>query len=65
MKIVENYGKLGQSTQFDTTFWQAQPPEVLFDAAFDMIKDYLLIKENYADEPRLQRTIESFQKTPS
>ena len=25
-------------------------------------KDYLLLKEGYADEPRLQRTIESFQK---
>lgn len=62
MPIQESYGKLGEEDNFDVTFWQNQTPEVLFEAAFDLVKDYLLIKEGYADEPRLQRTVESFQK---
>jgi hypothetical protein len=62
MPIQESYGKLGEEDNFDVTFWQSQTPEVLFEAAFDLVKDYLLIKEGYADEPRLQRTVESFQK---
>ena len=62
MRIQERYGKLGEEDDFDITFWQSQPPEVLFGAAFDLIKDYLLIKEGYAGVPRLQRTVESFKK---
>lgn len=62
MSFQESYGKLGEEDNFDVAFWQSQTPEVLFEAAFDLIKDYLLIKEGYADEPRLQRTVESFQK---
>ncbi len=62
MLIQESYGKLGEEDNFDVAFWQSQTPEVLFEAAFDLVKDYLLIKEGYADEPRLQRTVESFQK---
>ena len=62
MRFQERYGKLGEGDDFDIAFWQSQPPEVLFEAAFDLIKDYLLIKEGYAGEPRLQRTVESFQK---
>ena len=62
MALEENYGKLGDDDTFDLSFWQSQPPEVLFDAAYDLIKDYLLLKEGYAGEPRLQRTVESFRK---
>ena len=62
MALEENYGKLGEDDTFDLSFWQSQPPEVLFDAAYDLIKDYLLLKEGYAGEPRLQRTVESFRK---
>jgi len=62
MSFQESYGKLGEDDDFDVTFWQSQPPEVLFEAAFDLVKDYLLIREGYAGEPRLQRTVESFQK---
>lgn len=63
MAIQEYYGKLGEEDNFDVTYWQSEPPEVLFEAASQLIKDYLLIKEGYANEPRLQRTVESFQKT--
>ena len=62
MLIQENYGKLGEDDSFDLSFWQSQSPEFLFEAASQLIRDYLLLKEGYADEPRLQRTVESFQK---
>ncbi|MEM6431873.1 MAG: hypothetical protein AAF708_21730 [Deinococcota bacterium] len=62
MTIQESYGKLGEDDSFDLNFWQRQPPEILFEAVSQLIFDYLLLKEGHANEPRLQRTIESFQK---
>ena len=62
MAIQERYGKLGEEKDFDIAFWQSQPPEVLFEAASQLIKDYLLLRDGCTDEPRLQRTVESFQK---
>ena len=62
MKIIESYGKLGDDRSFDRNFWQEQGPKAIFDAAYDIIQDYLLIRKDYADKPRLQRTVESFQK---
>jgi hypothetical protein len=59
----ENYGRLGEDEDFSIAFWQSQPPEVIFEAAADLIKDYLLLREGYAGELRLQRTVESFQTT--
>jgi len=53
---------LRDDRSFDHRFWQKQEPQAIFDAAYDIIKDYLLIRDNYAGEPRLQRTIESIQK---
>jgi hypothetical protein len=61
-KVWENYGRLGEDEDFSISFWQSQPVEVLFEAVFDLVKDYLLLKEGHAGEPRLQRTVESFQK---
>ena len=62
MKIKESYGKLREDRYFDIYFWQEQGQEAIFNAAYDLIQDYLLIRKGYADEPRLQRTVESFQK---
>ena len=62
MIVQEHYGKLLDSDDFDIRFWQSQPVEIIFEAAYEMIRDYLLLKENYVDEPRLQRTIERFGK---
>ena len=63
MEFSESYGRLEDDDgSFDRAFWQAQGPEAIFDAAYGMIKDYLLLKANHADEPRLQRTVESFSK---
>jgi len=44
MPIVENYGKLGRDADFSRAFWRSQPPEVVFEAAYSLIKDYLLLK---------------------
>lgn len=62
LMIQESYGKLQDADDFDVIFWQSQPPEVLFEAVRQLIADYLLIREGYADEPRLQRTVESFHR---
>ena len=62
MKIIESYGKLEDDRSFDQYFWQEQGPKAIFDAAYDLIQDYLIIRKDYVDEPRLQRTVESFQK---
>ena len=62
-EFVESYGLLeNDDRSFDCRFWQQQGTETIFNAAYDLIKDYLLLKEGYAHEPRLQRTVESFQK---
>jgi hypothetical protein len=70
--ITESYHKIGDSKKaFDIKFWQGQGEKAIFEgqgekaifeAARDMVRDYLLLREGYADEPRLQRTLESFQK---
>jgi hypothetical protein len=60
---MESYHKISDSEDvFDIKFWQQQGDKAIFEAARDMIRDYLLLREGYADEPRLQRTLESFQK---
>ena len=60
MPILETYGKLGKNDTFDLMFWQGQSPIIIFEAAYDLIRDYFLLREGYAGEPRLQRTVESF-----
>ena len=58
----ESYGKIGEpQNRFDIDFWQAQGDKAIFEAAMEMICDYLLLREGNADEPRIQRTVESFQ----
>ncbi len=59
------YGRLDEdSKKFDIEFWQRQGSKAIFEAAYDMVKDYLLLKRHCADEPQFQRTIESFEKAP-
>ncbi|MDZ7800142.1 MAG: hypothetical protein U5K81_05030 [Trueperaceae bacterium] len=62
MDFEERYGRFGEEDDFDRAFWAKQPREVVFDAAYGMIKDYLLLRDCRADEPRLQRTVESFRR---
>lgn len=61
--ITESYGRIGDSEgRFDIEFWQRQGDEAIFNAALEMILDYLLIRYGHADNPRLQRDVESFGK---
>ncbi len=62
-EIEESYGRIGDDQgRFDIEFWQKQGDQAIFEAALDMIMDYLLIRYGHADKPRLQRTVEHFGK---
>jgi hypothetical protein len=64
LMIAENFTKSFEETGCrNRQFWQARSPEVIFEAAWQMILDYLLLHDAHADEPRLQRTVEPFGKT--
>lgn len=61
--IRESYGRIGDNEdRFDIEFWQWQGDQAIFNAALDMILDYLMIMHGHIDKPRLQRTVESFGK---
>jgi len=61
--ITESYGRIGDNERrFDIEFWQRQGDQAIFNAALDMITDYLMIRHGHAYKPRLQRTVESFGK---
>jgi len=62
MKFKESYGKISSDRSFDKEYWQSLGPAAIFDAAFGIIKDYLIIRHNDDNEPRLQRSVESFKK---
>ena len=62
-KIEENYQRIIDDRRlFDIRFWQSQGDQAIFDAVMEMLNDCFLIRGKNADEPRLQRTIENFQK---
>ena len=61
--IIESFEKIGEDvSRFDIIFWQSQGAEAIFDAATEMILDYLKIRNVYVDGQRFDRTFESFQK---
>ena len=63
IKIEENYQRIIDDRRlFDIRFWQSQGDSAIFEAVTDMLNDYFLIRGKNADESRLQRTIENFQK---
>ena len=62
-EIQESYGRIGdEDERFGIDFWQSQRERAIFTAALDMIQDYLIIRYEHADKPRLQRTVEHFGK---
>lgn len=62
-KIEENYQSIKDVRQtFDVCFWQSKGELAIFEAVTEMLKDYFLIRGKDADEFRLQRSVESFQK---
>jgi len=61
--MQERFGHITQlDRRFDLDYWKQQGPEAIFVAAEQMTRDYLLLKEGYAHEPRLQRTVGGFKK---
>ena len=63
MGACPEFRKLGDpDDRFDRDFWQSQGPAAIFDAALEIVLDEIMLKTGHADEPRLQRTVESFQK---
>jgi hypothetical protein len=62
-KVEENYQRIMDDRRlFDIRFWQSQGDLAIFEAAWGMLTDYLLIRGKNADESRLQRTVEYFRK---
>ncbi len=62
-KIEENYQRITDDRRsFDIRFWQSKGDFAIFEAVSEMLNDYFLIRGKNADESRLQRTIENFQK---
>ncbi|OPL11446.1 MAG: hypothetical protein AVO38_04630 [delta proteobacterium ML8_D] len=62
-KIEEKYQRITDDKRFfDIRFWQSQGDLAIFEAVTEMLNDYLLIRGQNADEPRLQRTVENFRK---
>ncbi|MBN2019246.1 MAG: hypothetical protein JW749_03365 [Sedimentisphaerales bacterium] len=62
-EIKESYGRIEDDKEcFDIDFWQQQGERAIFNAAFDMILDYLMLRNIYVDKPGLQRTVEYFGK---
>ena len=62
-RIIEAYRKIGDpEDRFDIEFWQSQGDKAIFEAALEMIQDAMILKNGHADEPIIDRTIESYQK---
>jgi hypothetical protein len=60
--ITERFSVLRELNDFDRAFWASQSDRVKFAAVHNMLLDYLLITTGKRDEPRLDRTVESFQR---
>ena len=62
-EITEAYRKIGDpDDRFDIEFWQSQGDRAIFEAALELALDAMIVRQGHADEPRLQRTVESFRK---
>ncbi|MBW1894033.1 MAG: hypothetical protein JRF40_03690 [Deltaproteobacteria bacterium] len=61
--IEENYQRIEDDRRsFDIRFWQSQGDHAIFEAVWEMLHYYILIRGKDANEFRLQRTVESFRK---
>ena len=62
-RICEACRRIGDpGDRFDMEFWQSQGERVIFEAALEMISDYMILRWKQLDQPGLQRTVESFGK---
>jgi len=61
--FLERKGKISDlDRSFDLDFWQAQPPEARFNAAWELIVHYAKVKGLDVCQLRLQRSLENFQR---
>jgi hypothetical protein len=61
--FVERYGKLPElDRSFDLKFWQDQPAQARFDAAWELIVHANKVKGGDVRKLRLQRSVEVFQR---
>jgi hypothetical protein len=62
-ELTESYRRIGDpDDRFDIEFWQSQGDQAIFEAALEMVLDYLALRYGHVDQPRLQRTVEYFGK---
>jgi hypothetical protein len=63
--FIERKGKLVDlDRSFDRMFWQLQPPQVRFDATWELILHAMRVKGHDVRQLRLQRSVETFQRQP-
>jgi hypothetical protein len=63
--FVERHGKLSElDRSFDLKFWQDQPAQARFDAAWELIVHANKVKGGDVRQLRLQRSVEAFQRQP-
>jgi hypothetical protein len=61
--FVERKGKLEDlDRSFDLAFWQAQPPEARFKAAWELIVHASKVRGIDVRQLRLHRSVETFQR---
>lgn len=65
MRIIEeNYQRITEDRRlFDIRFWQSKGDRTILGAVSELLRDYFLLRGKDAGEFRLERTVESFQKT--
>ena len=61
--FFERKGKLSElDRSFDLKFWQAQPANLRFQAAWELVQHAWKVKGHDVRQLRLQRSVESFQR---
>lgn len=61
--VMERYGRLQEMDRsFDIEYWQRLGPAAIMEAAWQMVVDVHSRRPGGADELRLQRSVESFQR---
>ena len=62
---MERYGRLTEMDRsFDIAYWQRLGSKAIFEAAWLMVIDAHSRRPGQADELRLRRTVETFQRQP-
>lgn len=61
--FMERYGRLAEMDRsFDIAYWQHLGPAAIFQAAWQLVVDAHSRRPGGADELRVRRTVETFQR---